>query len=117
MKEKAASTPGKKMTPLYERIRQILESARGSAARTVNTTEVVVNWLIGREIVEEEQKGLRRAGYGERLIRDLAMRLTFEYGSGYNLANLKFFRKFLLGISWIVCCSKRLRTAQLICKY
>ena len=96
MKEKAASTPGKKMTPLYERIRQILESARGSAARTGNTTQLVVNWLMEREIVEEEQKGLRQAGYGERLIRDLAMRLTFEYGSGYILANLKFFRKLYL---------------------
>jgi hypothetical protein len=48
---------GKKMTPLYERIRQILESAWTNMARTVNTTQVVVNWLIGREIVEEEQNG------------------------------------------------------------
>ena len=96
MKEKATSTPGKKMTPLHERIRQILESARGSAARTGNTTQLVVNWLMEREIVEEEQKGLRQAGYGERLIRDLAMRLTFEHGSGYNLANLEFFRKLYL---------------------
>jgi predicted nuclease of restriction endonuclease-like (RecB) superfamily len=92
--EKPVSMPGKK--PLYERIRQILESARSKVARTVNTTQVVANWLIGREIVEEEQKGLRRAGYGERLIRELALRLTSEYGSGYNLANLKFFRKFYL---------------------
>ena len=29
------------------------------AARSVNTTHVVANWLIGREIVEEEQKGTR----------------------------------------------------------
>ena len=79
---------------LYDRVRQILESARTKMARTVNTTQVVTNWLIGREIVEEEQKGLRRAGYGERLIWELALRLTSEYGSGYNLANLKFFRKF-----------------------
>jgi hypothetical protein len=87
---------GKKNPPLYERIRQILESARTHLARTVNTTQVVANWLIGREIVEEEQKGLRRAGYGERLIQEFASRLTSEYGSGYNLANLKFFRKFYL---------------------
>jgi len=36
-------------TPLYQRIRQILESARASVARSVNTTQVVANWLIGRE--------------------------------------------------------------------
>ena len=28
--------------------------------RTVNTTQVVANWLIGREIVEAEQRGQQR---------------------------------------------------------
>jgi hypothetical protein len=37
--------------PLYRRIREILESARAGAARSVNTTQVVANWLIGREII------------------------------------------------------------------
>jgi len=27
------------------------------AARSVDTTQVVANWLIGQEIIEEEQKG------------------------------------------------------------
>ena len=54
-----------KASPVYERIRQILESARTNVARSVNTTQVVANWLIGREIVEEEQKGQKRARYGE----------------------------------------------------
>jgi predicted GNAT family N-acyltransferase len=62
---------GKKKAPVYERIRQILESARSSVARTVNTTQVVANWLIGREIVEEEQRGKRRAGYGEELLKEI----------------------------------------------
>ncbi len=42
---------------LYPRIRQILESARTTVARSVNTTQVVANWLIGREIVDAEQLG------------------------------------------------------------
>jgi len=83
-------------SPLYARIRQILESARASAARSVNTTQVVANWLIGREIVEEEQKGKGRADYGEGLLRDLAEKLRGEYGVGYGLTNLKLFRKFYL---------------------
>lgn len=82
--------------PLYSRIREILEATRASAARSVNTAQVVSNWLIGKEIVEEEQKGQRRAGYGERLLSGLAARLQSDYGSGYSLANLKFFRKFYL---------------------
>ena len=60
MKEKPAGAALKKMS-LYDRIRQILESARSSVSRSVNTAQVVANWLIGREIVEEEQKGKRRA--------------------------------------------------------
>lgn len=86
----------KASSALYGRIREILESARAGVARSVNTIQVVANWLVGREIVEEEQKGARRAGYGDRLIRDLSERLQADYGSGYSLANVKFFRKFYL---------------------
>lgn len=51
---------------LYNRIRMILESARSGVLRTVNTTQVIANWLVGREIVEEEQHGKRRASYGKK---------------------------------------------------
>ena len=94
MKRSTRTAP--KAPPLYARIREILESARASAARSVNTTQVVANWLIGREIVEEEQKGKGRADYGEGLLRDLAEKLRGEYGVGYGLTNLKLFRKFYL---------------------
>lgn len=83
-------------TTLYTRIRQILESARIRVARSVNTTQVVANWLIGREIVEEEQKGKRRAGYGDRLLVQLASQLKRDFGDGYGLTNLKLCRKFFL---------------------
>ena len=46
--------PSRGAPPLYERIRGILESARTTAARSANTAQVITNWLIGREIVEEE---------------------------------------------------------------
>ena len=39
---------------LYARVRKIIESARTRAARSVNTAQVAANWLIGREIVEDE---------------------------------------------------------------
>ena len=79
---------------LYRRIREILEAAHAGVARSVNTGQVVANWLIGREIVEEEQHGAKRAGYGEELIRDLAQRLTKEFGRGYSRDNLFWFRRF-----------------------
>jgi len=81
---------------LYQRIRQILESARANVARSVNTTQVVANWLVGREIVEEEQRGKRRARYGERVLEDLSARLTADYGNGYSVDNLEAFRQFYL---------------------
>lgn len=95
MKGKAAGTALKKM-PLYDRIRQILESARSSASRSVNTAQVVANWLVGREIVEEEQKGSSRADYGKQIIEELSMRLQDEFGKGYSANNLWLFRRFYL---------------------
>lgn len=76
---------------MFERIRQILEFARSTVARSVNSTQVVANWLIGREIVEEEQKGCAKAGYGTRLLADLSGRLQEEYGNGYSVDNLEYF--------------------------
>ena len=56
---------------LFGRIVDILEEARSHVARTVNSAMVVAYWLIGREIVEEEQKGQKRADYGKAVIEDL----------------------------------------------
>lgn len=81
--------------PLYRRIREILESARAGAARSVNTTQVVANWLIGREIIEEEQKG-RRAEYGKRVIESLAARISKDYGAGYSVQSLFYMKQFYL---------------------
>ena len=82
---------------LYTRVRQILESARVGVARSVNTTQVVANWLIGREIVEEEQRGAKRAGYGKALLADISKKLRADFGSGYSVDNLEWFRAFYLG--------------------
>jgi len=94
MSRKPAKKKVAKGDELYQRICEILESARTSVSRTVNTTQVVANWLVGREIVEEEQKGRKRANYGEELLKDLSKRLTTEYGRGYSFPNLAFFRQF-----------------------
>jgi hypothetical protein len=86
--------PQKRPTSFYRRVREILESARAGVARTVNTTQVMTNWLIGREIVEEEQRGKKRADYGARLIADLSARLQADFGRGYSVKNLELFRSF-----------------------
>lgn len=88
--------PVSDMPLLFDRIRGILESARSNIARTVNTTQVVANWLIGREIVEEEQQGKTKAGYGEQLLSELSALLQTEFGKGYSATNLRWFRQFYL---------------------
>jgi predicted nuclease of restriction endonuclease-like (RecB) superfamily len=80
----------------YQRIRAIIENARNNIARTVNTEMVVAYWHIGREIVEEEQKGKSRAKYGERLIQTLAARLSEDFGTGFDERNLFYMRQFYL---------------------
>lgn len=80
----------------YDRIRDILESARTSIVRTVNTAQVLSNWLIGRAIVEEEQQGQHRADYGENLLKNLAQKLKQDFGKGYSYSNLKYIRQFYL---------------------
>ena len=84
----------KKGASLYERVRQILESAKSTVARSVNSTQVVANWLIGEEIVEDEQNGKWRAGYGKQVLLELSQRLQTEYGNGYSVDNLELFRRF-----------------------
>jgi predicted nuclease of restriction endonuclease-like (RecB) superfamily len=81
---------------LYLRIRTILESARAAVARSVNTTQVIANWLVGREIVEEEQQGRKRGAYGRREIANLSTKLQAEFGSGYSVQNLRYMRQFYL---------------------
>jgi predicted nuclease of restriction endonuclease-like (RecB) superfamily len=83
-----------KTDELFGRIVSILEQARGNVVRAVNTNMVLAYWLIGREIVEEVQRGKGRAKYGEQIIVDLSARLSERYGQGFSVPNLKNFRQF-----------------------
>jgi predicted nuclease of restriction endonuclease-like (RecB) superfamily len=78
----------------YQSINAILEKARGAAYRAVNFAMVQAYWEIGRIIIEEEQKGEARAEYGKGLIRELSIRLTKDYGRGFDESNLRYMRLF-----------------------
>ncbi len=94
-REKKAKRPVKRSTAdLFSRISVILESARTGIARTVNTTQVIANWLVGREIIEEEQDGKLRAKYGKAQLIELSGKLKRQYGAGYSVDNLEWFRLF-----------------------
>ena len=80
----------------YQNIAAILETARVNAYRAVNEVMVQAYWEIGRVIVEEEQRGKKRADYGKTLIAELAQRLTADFGKGFTETNLKYMRQFYL---------------------
>src|SRR5262249_17953851 len=81
---------------LFERAVAILEDARHHVSRSVNTAMVHAYWQIGREIVEGEQRGRQRAGYGDRLVEALATRLSARFGRGYSVPNIRNMRQFYL---------------------
>lgn len=66
----------------------LLQFARQTAARAVNAMMTATYWEIGRCIVEAEQKGKRKAGYGEQLIERLAEDLSARFGRGFSRQNL-----------------------------
>ena len=63
----------------------LIQSARNAAASAVNLLQVLTNFEIGRRIVEHEQKGARRAGYGQEMLKTLSSRLTEEFGKGFSV--------------------------------
>ncbi|MBI4396485.1 MAG: DUF1016 domain-containing protein [Elusimicrobia bacterium] len=80
----------------YAKVRLILEEARSSVVRSVNQEMVKAYWLVGKEIVEQEQKGKERARYGEELIEQLSRRLQEDFGKGFTPGNLRYMRLFYM---------------------
>lgn len=80
----------------YQDIKQLLIDARKDVYRKINSLMVETYWEIGRRIVEQEQQGKGRAGYGEYLITNLSKYLGDTFGKGFSVANLKNFRQFYL---------------------
>ncbi|MBN8780312.1 MULTISPECIES: PDDEXK nuclease domain-containing protein [unclassified Thiobacillus] len=75
---------------------ELLDAARQAAARSVNALMTASYWEVGRRIVEAEQQGKRRAGYGEQLIERLSADLTVQFGRGFGVNNLENMRRFFL---------------------
>jgi predicted nuclease of restriction endonuclease-like (RecB) superfamily len=86
----------KKPVPLYEDIRALVLSARQTIARGVDLLQVHTNYEIGHRIFKQEQSGSDRAAYGQELMKELAARLTEEFGTGFSLSNIKYMRQFYL---------------------
>ena len=79
----------------------LLDQARRSAARAVNAVLTATYWEVGRRVVEFEQGGRARAGYGEELLKRLGADLSKQHGRGFSRQNLQLMRALFLG--WEIC--------------
>lgn len=100
---KTAPPLAARYTGLVEGIRELLDAARRSSARAVNALMTATYWEIGRRIVEFEQGGAKRAGYGEELLKRLAKDLTARRGRGFSVQNLENMRLF-----YVVCATNEI---------
>lgn len=72
----------------------IINTARDKAIRVVDNERVMMYWLIGKRIFEEEQQGKDRADYGKYLIKSISEQLQPEFGSGFSIRQLERYRQF-----------------------
>lgn len=77
-------------------ISSLLESARRTSARAVNSILTATYWYIGRRIVEYKQAGEERAEYGHQLLKNLSNDLSKKFGRGFSERNLELMRLFYL---------------------
>lgn len=92
--QSVATTTFNGMEQLYASVKSILGTARQRAYTAVNFAMVESYWLIGQTIVEHEQHGEARADYGKGVLKELAERLTREFGKGFDESNLRYMRLF-----------------------
>ena len=74
----------------------LIEYARGIAAKQINIIQLMTFYSLGRWIVEEQQQGKSRAKYGQRVIKRLSEALTEQYGRGFSVDTLENARRFFL---------------------
>lgn len=82
------------MQGVVAEIKTVLESARNSVARQVNSELLNTYWTIGRIIAEYEQTVPERADYGKQTLKELSKALTVEFGKGFSVSNIQFMRRF-----------------------
>ena len=84
------------MSGLINDVRNIVESGLKKAYQNVNAITVFTYWQVGKRIVEEEQRGKKRAEYGAQIINMLSADLCRTYAKGYTPRDLRAYRQFYL---------------------
>lgn len=79
---------------MYNEIASIISSNKEKMVYQINDTLVKTYFLIGKVIVENEQKGNIRAEYGKEILKKLSQKLTEKFGSGFSRSGLQNMRLF-----------------------
>lgn len=75
------------INPIFEEIRNLVNSSRNRVYSAVNTEMLNLYWNIGK-IIMEIQHGDERATYGNAVLERLSEKLTNEFGKGFSERNL-----------------------------
>ena len=97
----------KQLVELFEATHKEMQER---AARSVDISLVVRNWLFGWYIVEFEQNGADRASYGKALLKSISKNLGDKIGRGFSVDNLELMRRFYLQYQGVVTFEKKSET-------
>ena len=78
----------------YNDISNLIYQSRKRIYTNIDSELVLTNWKIGK-MIDEKQQSLPRAEYGEKLIEELSIQMSKDFGVGYSKRNLFLMRKFL----------------------
>ena len=78
--------------PEFENIRKAILEAREKVATTVNYAMVAAYWTIGKQLYDVQS--WTDSTYGKKLIKFASIRLTEEFGKGFDERNLRNMRQF-----------------------
>lgn len=81
---------------LYQKVSAHIDNARQVVQRSIDLNMLKAYWLIGRDIVEEEQHGHERAEYGKAVLRNLSINLRQKYQKGFSVDTLENIRNFYI---------------------
>lgn len=79
-----------------QEIKRIVTQARQKTYTAINSAMVEAYWQMGKRIVEQEQQGKDRADYGSQLLKSLSKELTAEFGKGFSVNSLYYYRQFYI---------------------
>ena len=80
----------------YKDVHAILDEAKSKTYEAANNIMTYAYRNVGKRIIEQEQKGDRKAKYGSYLIKRLSQELSDEYGTGFSVANIRNCRQLYL---------------------